>query len=75
MCAFLFTLLPTSLKVGSTGLICEKVKECPVLYNKQVKGYREKDVVINAWNAGAKDIESIENGKSKLSLFCILYLA
>ena len=28
-----------------------------------MKGYREKDVVSNAWHAGAKDLEFIENLK------------
>ena len=34
-----------------------------------MKGYREKYVVSNAWNAGAKDLEFIENDKSSLILF------
>ena len=29
-----------------------------------VKGYQEKHVVINAWNAVANEIEIIENAKS-----------
>ena len=29
-----------------------------------MKGYREKDVVSSTWNAGAKDLEFIENVKS-----------
>ena len=39
------------------GIICEKVKQYPVLFDKQLKGYRKKDVVINTWNAVAKEIE------------------
>ena len=38
------------------GIICEKVKQYPVLFDKQLKGYRKKDV-INTWNAVAKEIE------------------
>ena len=38
------------LKVGSVGLLCEKVKQDPVLYDKQMKVYRIKDVVSNAWS-------------------------
>ena len=26
--------------------VCEKVKQYPVLFDEQLKGYREKDVVI-----------------------------
>ena len=37
--------------------ICEKVKQNPVLFDKQFKGYREKDLVTNAWNAVTKEIE------------------
>ena len=39
------------------GMLCEKVKEYPVLFDKQLKGYREKDMVTNAWNAVSKEIE------------------
>ena len=39
------------------GILCEKVKQYPVLLNKQLRVYREKDVVTNAWNAVAKEIE------------------
>ena len=47
-----------SLKVSLTGLLCEKVKQYPVLYDKQMKGYREKDV-NNAWNVVEKDLKLI----------------
>ena len=69
---FLFILV-FSLKVGS-GLLCEKVEQYPVLYNDQRKGYREKDVVSNVWNAGAKDLEFIKKTKGKLILFFMLYM-
>ena len=49
-----------SLKVGSMGLLFEKVKQYPVLYDKQMKEYREKDVVSNAWNTLAKDLKLID---------------
>ena len=39
-----------------------------------MKGYREIDVVNDAWNAEAKDLEFIENGASNLILFFKLYL-
>ena len=40
------------------GILCEKVKQYPVLLNKQLRVYREKDLVTNAWNAVAKEIET-----------------
>ena len=39
------------------GILCEKVKQYPVLFDKQLKGCREKYVVTNAWNAVVKEIE------------------
>ena len=39
------------------GMLCEKIKEYPVLFDKQLKGYREKDMVTNAWNKVSKEIE------------------
>ena len=69
-----FSSLCPSLKVDSVGLLREEVKQYPVLYDKQMKIYREKDVVCNAWNAGAKDLEFIENNKSNFILFSMLYL-
>ena len=38
-----------------------------------MKEYREKDVMGSVWNARAKDLEFIQNGKSNLILF-LLYL-
>ena len=35
------------------------------MFNKQQKGYIEKDVLTNPWNVVAKEVEFIENGKSK----------
>ena len=38
-----------------------------------MKGYREKDVVSNAWNAGAIiDLKFIENGKSECIFFHVV---
>ena len=40
-----------------------------------MKGYREKDVVSNAWIAGSKDIEFTENvNESNLILYFIMCL-
>ena len=41
--------------------------------NKQMKRYREKNVVRNTWNMSAKDLEFIEYGKNKFILFFMLY--
>ena len=51
------------LNLKEEEMLAEKVKLFPVLYNKQEKGYKEKDVVINAWNAVANELEFVENGK------------
>ena len=34
------------LTLQEEGILCEKVKQYPVLSDKQLIGYREKDVVI-----------------------------
>ena len=36
--------------------ICEKVKQYPVPFDKQLKRYWEKDVITNARNAVTKEI-------------------
>ena len=46
-----------ALTLQEEGMLCEEVKEYPVLFDKQLKGYREKDMVTNAWNAVSKEIE------------------
>ena len=45
------------LTLQEQGILCEKVKQYPIQFDKQIKGYREKDVMTNAWNAVAKEIE------------------
>ena len=43
--------------------------------DEQMKVYREKDVVSNAWNDGrAKHLEFIENGESHFILFFMVSL-
>ena len=50
---FFFT-LPPPLKVSSASLLCKTVKLYPVLYDKKMKGYKEKDAVsYAAWNGVA----------------------
>ena len=38
-------------------ILREKVKQCPVPFDKQLKGCREKDAVTNTWNAVAREIK------------------
>ena len=45
------------LTLQEEGMLCEKVKQYPVLIDEQLEGYREKDAVTNSWNAMAKEIE------------------
>ena len=56
---FSFCLTLSSFRVDLAGLMYEEIIQCPELYNKQMKRYRDKNVVSNAWNAGAKDLEFI----------------
>ena len=40
----------------------EKVRMYPSLYDKMTKGYKEKDVLQNSWNAVAELLEFVEDG-------------
>ena len=44
-----------SVKFKRGRMLAEKVNYFPVLYDKQVKGYKERDVVTNAWDTVASD--------------------
>ena len=48
-----------ALTLQEKRILCEKVKQYPVLFDKQLKGYREKDVVTNAQIALSREIEII----------------
>ena len=52
-----------SLSLQEEEILSEKVKQFPVLYDKTVKGYKEKDVVKNAWNKVAESLDFVENSK------------
>ena len=39
----------TTLCLQEKEMLAEKVKRFPVLYDKRVKGFKEKDAVQNAW--------------------------
>ena len=62
------------LKVGLASLLSEKMKQYPVVYNMQMKVYREKDLVSNARNVGTKDLKSTEDCRSKASLLFMFFL-
>ena len=47
-------------------LLGETAKLYPVLYEKRAPGYKEKDVVFNAWREVADKLDFIENGKNSL---------
>ena len=42
-----FSSLCSSMKVSLAGLLCKEIKRYPVLQDRQMKGYRKKDVVSN----------------------------
>ena len=67
---------PLPLKLGLEGLLSEKIKQYPVLYNKQINGRKiqKKRLVSNIWDAVAEDLELIKNGKSTLILLFMLYM-
>ena len=62
--------MANQLSLKEEEMLAEKVKHFPVLYGKQVKGYKERDVVTNAWNTVAGDLEFVENGK----IICFAFL-
>ena len=48
-----------ALTLQEKGILLEKVKQYPVLFDKQLKRYREKDGVTNAQIALPREIEII----------------
>ena len=51
-----------SLCLAEEERLAEVVKVFPCLYDKTTKGYKEKDVVANAWNSVAEQLNFIEDG-------------
>ena len=43
-------------------MLAEKVQGFPVLYDKKVSGFKEKDAVQNAWEKVAESLNFAENG-------------
>lgn len=44
-------------------LLCEKIREYHILYDKSQKGYKEKVAVENAWKQVAEALDFMESGK------------
>ena len=59
-----------SIKFKREEMLAERVKRFSVLYEKQVKGQKERDVVTNARDTVANDLEFVENGK----VICFAFL-
>ena len=55
--------MANQLSLKAEEILAEKVEHFPVVYDKQVKGYKERGVVTNAWDTVASDLEFVENGK------------
>ena len=55
------------------NLLCGKLEGYPLLYDKKMKGYKEINVVSNAWKAGRNDLNFIENGKINLIFFFLRF--
>ena len=51
----------TILALADEERLSEKVKMYPCLYDKTTKGYKEKDVLQNSWNAVAELLEFVED--------------
>ena len=60
-----------SLTLQEEEILSEKVKQFPVLYDKTVKGYKEKDVVKNAWDKVAESLDFVENSKNILYTYLL----
>lgn len=50
------------LNLNQEELLCEKVREYKILYDKTQKGYKEKVAVENAWKEVAEALNFVENG-------------
>ena len=61
-----------SLTLQEEEILSEKVKQFPVLYDKTVKGYKEKDVLKNAWDKVAESLDFVENSKNILYTYLFI---
>ena len=53
--------------------LCEEVRKYPVLYDKSLTGYKERNAVANAWNEVAKQLTFTEKGKENTYMYRIYY--
>ena len=51
-----------SLNLKEEELLCEKIRDHPILYDKSHKGYKEKVAIENAWKEVSEQLEFVENG-------------
>ena len=51
------------LSIQEEERLSQKVKEYPALFDKQAKGYKQKDIVNNAQRKVAEALDFTENGK------------
>ena len=54
--------MATVLALTGEERLSEKVKVHPCLYDKTTKGYKDRDVLQNSWNAVAELLEFVEDG-------------
>ena len=52
----------TTLCLQEKEMFADKVKDFSVLYDKRVKGFKEKDAVQNVWKKAAESLDFTENG-------------
>ena len=51
-----------SLQISREDELWETVRSFPVLYNRSLEGFKEKDAVKNAWDVVAEALEFIQTG-------------
>ena len=51
-----------SLQISREDELWETVRSFPVLYNRSLEGFKEKDAVKNAWDVVAEALEFIPTG-------------
>ena len=51
------------LSLQEEELLAEEVRNYPCLYDKRKKSYHDSDVVRNAWNKVAENLQVFESGR------------
>ena len=64
----------TVLALADEERLSEKVKMYPCLYDKTTKGYKEKDVLQNSWNARTQNLGALRVLFGKLLFRTLLFL-